>query len=253
MSSPDNGCAVVAGATGALGTAIARRLRAAGRQVILLARSADALAQLTADDAGIVGVSVDLTDDAASDAIAGALRAPVRVVVHAAGLPPSGTIATITPGDIARGVDAKIGGLVRLLRGVEQHLAVGSRIVVLGGHYGYEPSQAAPLAGAVNAALGNLLRSLADHWGPKGVTVHLIAPGPVDSPRMRAIATKAASARVDVTAEQVLDEYRAASPLGRLTTIDEVAWAVGLLLDPEAAALHGATLSLDLGRRRGIG
>ena len=45
-----------------------------------------------------------------------------------------------------------------------------------------------------------------------------------------------------MTADDVLDEYRAGSPLGRLTTIEEVAWAVGILLAPEAAALHGATL-----------
>ena len=54
---------------------------------------------------------------------------------------------------------------------------------MLGGHYGYEPSPAAPLAGMANAALANLVRALADHWGPKGVTVHMVAPGPVDSPR----------------------------------------------------------------------
>jgi NAD(P)-dependent dehydrogenase (short-subunit alcohol dehydrogenase family) len=105
-----------------------------------------------------------------------------------------------------------------------------------------------------NAALANLVRSLADHWGPKGVTVHLVAPGPVDSPRMWAIAERTAARQgSDVTSEQVLDAYRSASPLGRLTTIDEVAWAVNLLLAPEAAALHGSTLALDVGRRRGIG
>jgi NAD(P)-dependent dehydrogenase (short-subunit alcohol dehydrogenase family) len=105
----------------------------------------------------------------------------------------------------------------------------------------------------VNAALSNLMRALADHWGPRGVTVHLIAPGPVESPRMLAIAERTAGRRGGMTADEVLDEYRAGSPLGRLTTIEEVAWAVGILLAPEASALHGATLSLDLGRRRGIG
>lgn len=163
-------------------------------------------------------------------------------------------IDTITGAEIARGVDAKVGGLMRLIRGVEERLFEGSRIVVMGGHYGFEPSTNAPLAGITNAALGNLVRSLSDHWGPKGVTVHLIAPGPVDSPRMTGIARRTADRRGSgTTPEQVLDEYRSGSPLGRLTTIDEVAWAVGILLAPEASALHGSTLSLDLGRRRGIG
>ena len=182
------------------------------------------------------------------------LDGPVRIVVQAAGLPGSGNIDTITGAEIAAGIDAKIGGFVRLIRGVQDRFVEGSRIVVLGGHYGFEPSPAAPLAGMANAALGNFVRTLADRWGPQGVTVHLIAPGPVESPRMTGIAQRTADRRGDgTTAEQVLDEYRAGSPLGRLTSIDEVAWAVGILLAPEASGLHGSTLSLDLGRRRGIG
>ncbi|HZB41666.1 MAG TPA: SDR family oxidoreductase [Ilumatobacter sp.] len=245
--------AVVTGATGALGSAIVACLRSAGLTVVAIARSESDLEQLASGDERIVPVAADLGDDAATNALAAALHGRVRVVVHAAGLPTSGTLEAITPGEITRGVDVKIGGLVRVLRAVEPHLGDGSRIVVLGGHYGYEPSPAAPLAGMVNAALSNLMRALADYWGRQGVTVHLIAPGPVESPRMQAIAERTAGRRGDTTPEQVLDEYRAGSPLGRLTTIEEVAWAVGILLAPEAAALHGATLSLDLGRRRGIG
>ncbi|WP_082965270.1 SDR family oxidoreductase [Mycobacterium sp. ACS1612] len=50
----------------------------------------------------------------------------------------------------------------------------------------------------------------------------------------------------------MLDEYRSHSPLGRMATADEVAWAIVALLAPEAAALHGATLALDGGARRGL-
>jgi NAD(P)-dependent dehydrogenase (short-subunit alcohol dehydrogenase family) len=249
----DTEYAVVAGATGALGTAIVHRLRDAGLAVVAVARSAADLAQLADGDDGIVAVPGDLTDDGVTTAIAAAIDGPVRMLVQAAGLPPSGTVDTITGEQIIAGIDTKLGGFLRLIRGVDSHLVEGSRIVVLGGHYGYEPSPAAPLAGMANAAVMSLVRSLADHWGPRGVTVHLVAPGPVESPRMHAIAERTADRRGDVSADQVLDQYRAASPLGRLTTIDEVAWAVAILLAPEAAALHGSTLSLDAGRRRGIG
>lgn len=252
------GYAVVAGATGALGSAIVARLRDAGLRVVAIARSADDLDAMAALDDGVIPLRGDLADDRLTAELAATVDTivdgPVRMVVHAAGLPGSGTVETITADEIVRGIDTKIGGFVRLLRGVEGHLGEGARIVVLGGHYGYEPSPAAPLAGMTNAAMGNLVRALADHWGPRGVTVHHIAPGPVDSPRMTGIAERTATLRGDgATAEQVLDEYRGASPLGRLTRIEEVAWAVGILLAPEAAGLHGSTLSLDLGRRRGIG
>jgi NAD(P)-dependent dehydrogenase (short-subunit alcohol dehydrogenase family) len=224
---------------------------------VAIARSVDDLDAVASADPGVVALSGDLTDDAVSDLLGDTLDRlgqPVRMVVQAAGLPSSGNIDTITGAEMAAGIDAKIGGFVRLIRGSQRHFVEGTRIVVLGGHYGYEPSPAAPLAGMANAALGNFVRALADRWGPQGVTVHLVAPGPVDSPRMQGIAERTAARRGDgITADQVLDEYRAGSPLGRLTSVDEVAWAVGLLLDPEASGLHGSTLSLDLGRRRGIG
>lgn len=245
--------AVVAGATGALGAAIVRRLSARGLDVIAIARNADELARLVDSDR-VIPLRGDLADDALTGELAALVDRPVRIVVQAAGLPASGDIDTITGAEIAAGFDTKIGGLLRLIRAVAAHLGDGSRIVTLGGHYGYEPSPAAPLAGMVNAALNNLVRSLADRWGAAGVTVHVVAPGPVESPRMSAIATRIAERRDDgTTADQVLDDYRRGSPLGRLTTIDEVAWAVDLLVEPEAAALHGSTLSLDVGRRRGAG
>ncbi len=225
--------------------------------MLAIARSADDLEAMAGADDGITPHPGDLTDDALTDSVRDAVDAldrPVRMLVQTAGLPGSGNIDTITGAEIAAGLDAKIGGFFRLLRGVQHRFTEGSRVVVLGGHYGYEPSPAAPLAGMANAALGNLVRGLSDRWGPDGVTVHHVAPGPVESPRMRGIAQRTADRRADgTTAEQVLDEYRSRSPLGRLTTIDEVAWAVGILLDPEASGLHGSTLSLDLGRRRGIG
>jgi NAD(P)-dependent dehydrogenase (short-subunit alcohol dehydrogenase family) len=246
--------AVVAGATGALGSAIVGRLRDRGLTVVAVARSSDDLDAMAALDDGVIPLRGDLTDDGLTDAVAAIVDGPVRMLVQAAGLPSSGNVDTITGEEMARGIDTKIGGLVRLIRGVADRLVPGSRLVVLGGHYGFEPSPAAPLAGMANAALGNFVRTLADRWGPEGVTVHLVAPGPVDSPRMSGIAERTAARRNDgTTAEHVLDEYRAGSPLGRLTTIEEVAWAVGILLDPEAEALHGSTLSLDLGRRRGVG
>jgi NAD(P)-dependent dehydrogenase (short-subunit alcohol dehydrogenase family) len=245
--------AVVGGATGALGSAIVGRLRSSGLRVVAIARTQDALTELARLDQGIVPLVADLGDDATIDSLAATLTGPVRMIVQAVGLPAAGDLDTISADEIATGIDRKIGGFLRLIRGARHHLVPNSRLVVLGGHYGEEPSMRVPLAGMVNAALANLVRSLADRYGPDGVTVHLVAPGPVESPRMNAIAARAAARRADgTTAEDVLAEYRETSPLGRLTTIDEVAWGVTLLLAPEAAALHGSSLKLDTGRRRGI-
>jgi NAD(P)-dependent dehydrogenase (short-subunit alcohol dehydrogenase family) len=244
-------CAIVGGATGALGGAIVRALRARGLDVVAVARSTQTTAD---DDAGVIAVAADLEHDDAVDVISRAITAPVRIVVQAAGLPVAGDIDAISGDDLATGINRKVGGFLRLVRAAHDRLVPGSRLVALGGHYGFEPTPQTPMAGAINAALANVVRSLADRYGPDGVTVHLVAPGPVDSPRMHAIAERIASQRADGTsADDVLANYRAGSPLGRLTTIEEVAWAVTTLLAPEASALHGSTLSLDAGRRRGVG
>jgi NAD(P)-dependent dehydrogenase (short-subunit alcohol dehydrogenase family) len=246
--------AVVGGATGAVGGAIARRLRAAGLDVVAVARDADALAKLADEDSGMRPCPADVGTDKGQAAIAaqvGSGGGPVRMLVQATGLPKTGPLSRIDPDALGTVVALKLGGLIRLVRAVDDRLEAGSRIVAIGGHFGSEPDPQACAAGVTNAALANLVRQLADSYGPRGVTAHLVAPGPLDTERLRGIASSAAQAR-GVGVEDVLAEYRSHSPLGRLTTTDEVAWAVALLLAPEAAALHGATLALDSGARRGV-
>ena len=303
--------AVVVGASGALGGAIAARLLAEGLTVIGVARGATGQRQDAGDAAG-----GDAAGDAAGGAAGGAARGdatrgagggaagggaggnaasgaagggaagsgagaagssaamewcaadigsddavaavaaavgdrPVRMVVQAAGLPAAGPLATIEPDALGRAVALKCGGLLRLVRAVDGHLQPGARLVALGGHYGIEPAPYACAAGVTNAALANLVRQLATAYGPRGVTAHLVAPGPADTPRLRALSRQAAETR-GVPVDTVLAERAAESPLGRLVTPAEVAWAVATLLAPEAAALDGSALSLDVGARRGI-
>ena len=303
--------AVVVGASGALGGAIAARLLAEGLTVIGVARGAtgqrpdagDAAGGDAAGDAaggaaggaargdatsgagggaagggaggnaasgaagggaagsgaGAAGSSAAMewcaADIGSDDAVAAVAAAvgdrPVRMVVQAAGLPAAGPLATIEPDALGRAVALKCGGLLRLVRAVDGHLQPGARVVALGGHYGIEPAPYACAAGVTNAALANLVRQLATAYGPRGVTAHLVAPGPADTPRLRALSRQAAETR-GVPVDTVLAERAAESPLGRLVTPAEVAWAVATLLAPEAAALDGSALSLDVGARRGI-
>lgn len=247
------GQAVVVGATGAVGGAILRRLRAEGLSVVAVARDADALGKLTAADPGVRACPADIGDDASQVAIAEAVAGggAVRMVVQATGLPPTGPLESVDPAALGSVVALKLGGFLRLVRAVDGELVPGSRVVAIGGHFGSEPSPATCGAGVTNAALANLVRQLADVYGPRDVTVHLVAPGPLDTERLRGIAARTAATR-GLRPEQVLDEYRSHSPLGRLTTTDEVAWSVAQLLAPEASALHGATLALDGGARRGL-
>jgi len=241
----------VVGATGEVGAAIVARLRKAAVPVVAVARNRERLEQLSATDDGITACPADIGDDSSGAAIAAAVSGPVRMVVQSAAEPASPPLATIDPDTLGRSVSLKLGGLLRLIRAVEDRFVEGSRIVAIGGNFGSEPTPETCAAGVTNAALANLIRQLSDVYGPRGVTVHMIAPGVLETDRLRRFAGEEAQTR-GVSIDTVLDEYRSHSPLGRLTTVDQVGWAVTQLLAPEADALHGATLALDCGARRGL-
>ena len=243
--------AVVVGATGAFGKAMVDRLAAAGLGVVAVARSVDSLAALRDRVPGLVACAADIADDAAIEAIAAAVDRPVRMVVHGPGVAVAGGILTAPTGSMVDAVNIKVGGLLRLTRAVDGRLAAGSRIVAIGGHYGFEPTAYAASAGVANAALVNVVRQLSLAYGPRGVTAHLIAPGPADTERLRRVAADRAAQR-GITVEAVLAEMLAESSIGRFTTPEQVAWAVSILLAPEADAMTGSSLMLDSGRRRGL-
>ena len=161
------------------------RLAAAGLGVVAVARSVDSLAALRDRVPGLVACAADIADDAAIEAIAAAVDRPVRMVVHGPGVAVAGGILTAPTGSMVDAVNIKVGGLLRLSRAVDGWLAAGSRIVAIGGHYGFEPTAYAASAGVANAALVNVVRQLSLAYGPRGVTAHLIAPGPADTERLR--------------------------------------------------------------------
>ncbi|WP_374495479.1 SDR family oxidoreductase [Zoogloea sp.] len=243
--------AVVVGATGAFGKAMVDRLAAAGLGVVAVARSVDSLAALRERVPGLVACAADIADDAAIAAIAAAVDRPVRMVVHGPGVAVAGGILTAPTASMVDAVNIKVGGLLRLTRAVDGRLAAGSRIVAIGGHYGFEPTAYAAAAGVANAALANVVRQLSLAYGPRGVTAHLIAPGPADTERLRRVAADRAALR-GVSVDEVLAGMLAESSIGRFTTPEQVAWAVSILLAPEADAMTGSSLMLDSGRRRGL-
>jgi NAD(P)-dependent dehydrogenase (short-subunit alcohol dehydrogenase family) len=249
-----SGIAVVVGATGAIGSAVTRRLTGRGVPVLAVARSADALDALAEQHELVTPCVADIGSASATPAIAAAVTAagaPVRMAIFAAGLPVRGSVRTIDPSALAVGADIKLGGLLRMVNAVDEYLVPGSRIVTFAGSLGLEPSATEAGPGAINAGVFNLMRQLSLVYGPRGVTTHTISPGPADTPRLRRIAETIAAER-DEPFEQVWATYLRGNSLGRLPTADEIAWSVGLLLDREADLLHGSVLYLDAGGHRGI-
>lgn len=246
------GCAVVVGATGAVGSVLTARLAGRGMEVVAVGRSADALDALAGSVEGtVIPCAADIAGNDSIGAITAALPGPVRLAVLAAGLPVRGSVEAIDPDLLAVGADTKMGGVLRLLHAVRDHLSAGSRFAAIAGTLGIEPGPSEAGPGAINAGLINLMKQISLVYGPRGITVHTLVPGPMDTPRLRAIATAIAEER-GVPFDEVWAEYGAKVSLGRLPRVEEVAWAVELLLAPEADILHGTVLHLDAGGLRGV-
>ena len=92
-------------------------------------------------------------------------------------------------------------------------------------------------ASAAKAGVDALTRSLAAEWGPHGIRVNGLAPGPVDG-------TEGVRRLVTAEARQAIDRQ---CPLGRLATIDEVASAAVFLCSDAARFVTGVVLVVDGG------
>lgn len=260
---------MIVGATGAMGASVARRLSGEGRRVLAIARSGDALDALVAElaaeatgpagSAGSAGAVVpcvaDIGDASSAAAIrdaldsAGATR--IDLALMAAGLPVGGSLDVMPTEDLALAAGFKSVATLHLLRAVEDRLVEGSRFVAVAGSLGLEPGPGDAAPGTSNAALINLMRQLSLRKGSDGVTVHTLAPGPIDTPRLRAFAARE-SAETGVPEAEIWQRYVDKTSTGRLPSLEEIAWFVTTLLAPEAGVLHGAVVSLDGGVRRNL-
>jgi short-subunit dehydrogenase len=243
--------AVVVGASGAIGARIVARLAERGLAILAVGRTESALATVGEGLDHFEICVADIADDDSVSLIREALPGTCRTAINAAAAPMGGHVDDVTTGAVLAAVDVKVNGTLRLVRAVSDKLVEDSRIIVLGGNLGYDPIPEAATAGVGNAALANLVRQLSRALGDRGVTCHVVAPGPVQTERLQSLMVDAAAAR-GVSEATILEEFKVRSPIGHIVTADEVAWAVDTLLAPEARALAGGTLLLDAGQRTAI-
>ncbi len=249
---PAEGSIVIVGATGSVGGKIVERMLGRNIPVVAVARSEDKLKELAATSDLITPCAADIGENSSIEKIKSAIGdGPVRMAVFCAGLPVRGSADTIDPDDFAVGVNIKVGGAVRLLRAVRDNFQKSSRFVVFAGVFGLEPMSQETGPGTINAAVFSLMRQISGLYGPRGVTTHTISPGPADSPRLRRIVERV-SGEQSRPFDEVWKEYEERTSLKRLPTIDEIAWSVTILLEPEADAMHGGVINLDAGLLKGV-
>jgi 3-oxoacyl-[acyl-carrier protein] reductase len=234
--------ALITGASGALGSAIARRLAADGAHVLLHGHSRpEALqalaAEITAQGGSAECCLFDITSDSATaEAMARVLAGgPVQIVVNNAGIHDDAVFPGMKPAQWHHVIDVSLNGFFRvtqpltlpMLRTRWGRIINVSSVAALTGNRGQVNYAAAK--GALNSATKALSMELAS----RGVTVNAIAPGIIESPM-------AASAFDAETIKRLVPVQRAGRP-------EEVAALVSFLAGPDAGYITGQIISVNGG------
>ncbi|POP54484.1 SDR family oxidoreductase [Zhongshania marina] len=242
---------IVVGATGEIGSEIVKRLINRYR-IIAVARSSESLIaakESLGNPINFVPCVADISNDNAINVIQESIKGEVRAVIHGPGVPTAGGVLEAPTEALIEATNIKVGGMIRLIRAADPSLIKHSRLIAIGGHYGFEPTAYTAAAGIANAALVNLMKQYSWAMGPRGITSHVVAPGPADTERLRRVANAKAT-QENKNIENVLSSMREESAIGEFTGTNQVAWAIEMLLAEEADALAGSTLFMDAGRRK---
>jgi 3-oxoacyl-[acyl-carrier protein] reductase len=232
--------ALVTGASGGIGEAIARRLHAQGAGVILAGRRREALDALAAALGERVRVEVaELADADAAERLVGRAEADggLDVLINNAGLTRDNLALRMKDEDWQTVLDVNLFAGFRLIRAALRgmlrrrwgRIVNVTSIVALTGNPG-QANYAAAKAGMIG-----MTKSLAAEVAGRGITVNCVAPGFIQTPMTEAL-NEAQRARL---LERV--------PVGRLGAGADVAAAVGYLASAEAAYVTGQTLHVNGG------
>ena len=233
--------ALVTGATSGIGRATSVQLAAQGATVIVhgrdVSRGVAVVAEIEKGGGSARFVGADLSQPAEALRLAGEVG-DVDILVNNAGFAWFGPSANLAANTLDRLFAANVQApylLVSLLapkmvaRGDGVIINMASRAGTVG-----QPNTAA--YGATKAALASLARSWAAEYGPAGVRVNAVSPGPVY--------TNAAE-------RDVFDALGETTVLGRAAEPQEVAEVIGFLASPRASYITGTNVAVDGGRAGG--
>ena len=248
--------AVVTGASRGIGLAITRALAEEGALVVAGARTTDSLEGID----GVLPVAVDLSAPDGPGLLVGrALDAHGRldVLVNNVGavrIRTGGFLGT-SDEEFEWAMRMNFFGALRATRAAIPAMVDrggGAIVNVASVNAFFQPDAGTIDYGAAKAALLNLSKSLAQEFGPKGIHVNCVSPGPVGTDLwlgahgVAATVAAATGLDVDTAREQVIAGIGGFAT-GRFTTPEEVATLVVLLASQRTANVTGANYVIDGG------
>ena len=232
--------ALVTGASGGIGGAIARQLHGQGARVVLSGRRREALDQLAGElGERAVPAPCDLADPDAADRLIRTVEAGggLDILVNNAGLTRDNLALRLKDEDWQTVLDVNLTACFRLIRSALRGMLkrrfgrivnITSIVAVTG-----NPGQAN--YAAAKAGMIGMSKALAAEVAGRGITVNCVAPGFIETPMTDALGAEQRT--------RLLEQI----PLGRLGSGADVAAAVGYLASPEAAYVTGQTLHVNGG------
>jgi 3-oxoacyl-[acyl-carrier protein] reductase len=244
MTNPTNKIALVTGASGGIGAAVAERLAKDGFTVIVNyagnAASAEALvAKIEAAGGRAVTAQADIADAAAVARMfdtAEAAFGGVDVLVNNAGVMQLATIGESDDALFDRQIAVNLKGTFNTLREASRRLCNGGRIINFSSSVTTLLQPTYGVYAATKAAVEAMTGILAKELRGRDITVNAVAPGPT--------ATKLF---LDGKPQEVIDRLAKMAPLGRLGQPEDIAAAVAFLAGPDGAWINGQTLRANGG------
>ena len=233
--------ALVTGASGGIGEAVARALHAQGATVVLHGTRAEKLEALQKDlGARAFALAVDLSD---RDAVAGlvdaasALAGPISILVNNAGITRDGLLMRMEDDDWDSVLEVNMTASMSLCRAAMRGMmkARTGRIISISSVVGVTGNAGQTNYAASKAGMIGFSKSLAAEVASRGLTVNVVAPGFIETPM------------TDVLDESQKSALLTRVPAGRLGHADEIAATVAFLASDEAAYITGATLHVNGG------
>jgi 3-oxoacyl-[acyl-carrier protein] reductase len=237
----DGKTALITGASGGIGAAIARALHSQGATVVLTGTRLDPLNALRSELGERAHICpADLRDPKAPDTLAEAAEAaagPLAILVNNAGFTRDRLALRMEDEDWQSVLDLDLAAPFRLIRATLRGMLrrrVG-RIINIASIVGVTGNAGQSNYAAAKAGLIGMTKALAQEVASRNVTVNVVAPGFVVTPM------------TDVVAPQAKERALQAIPLGRFGQPADIAAAVAYLASDEAAWVTGATLHVNGG------